>query len=202
MPAPRDGRYAEAFDGLLRSTILDTVHELVADHAWERLSMAAVAKAAGVSRQTLYNEFGDRDGLAEAYIIREAGRFLDRIEEAITAHPDSLVDAFSAAMLAVLVMGEAHPVLTDLVAGTASPEFIEPLVGTADAPVLDLAGARLTAILHEHWSAIDLATAEEVAELFTRLALSYLTQPRHTPAESVAAMARLLGPYLQTLDVD
>ena len=33
--------------------------------------MADVAAAGGVSRQTLYNEFGTRDEFAQAFVIRE-----------------------------------------------------------------------------------------------------------------------------------
>lgn len=47
--------------------------------------MAEAASAAGVSRQTLYNEFGTRDELGQALVIRESDRFLDAVEEAIDA---------------------------------------------------------------------------------------------------------------------
>ncbi len=38
--------------------------------------MVDVAAAAGVSRQTLYNEFGSKDGLARALVRREADGYL------------------------------------------------------------------------------------------------------------------------------
>ena len=34
--------------------------------------MAQIARTAGVSRQTLYNEFGSRPEFAEVYVLREA----------------------------------------------------------------------------------------------------------------------------------
>ncbi|MGQ5228634.1 helix-turn-helix domain-containing protein, partial [Streptomyces sp. yara] len=38
---------------------------------WSAVRMVDVAAAAGVSRQTLYNEFGSKDGLARALVRRE-----------------------------------------------------------------------------------------------------------------------------------
>ena len=50
--------------------------------------MAEIAAAAGVSRQTLYNEFGTRDEFGQALLIREGSRLLDAVEETIAAHAD------------------------------------------------------------------------------------------------------------------
>ena len=43
-----------------------------------------LAAAAGVSRQTLYKEFGSRDEFAQAFVMREADRFLAAVEVACT----------------------------------------------------------------------------------------------------------------------
>ena len=59
-------RFAEASKTLLRDTVLDAVHELIGDRAWEQVTMREVARRAGVSRQTLYNSFGGRDELSQA----------------------------------------------------------------------------------------------------------------------------------------
>ena len=45
--------------------------------------MVEVAAAAGVSRQTLYNEFGSKDGLARALVRREADGYLAGVERAL-----------------------------------------------------------------------------------------------------------------------
>ena len=74
---PRPG-FAEASRDLLRETVLDAVGELLAERSWPEVTMAQVAERAGVTRQTLYNSFGSRDELAQAYVMREAERFLSR----------------------------------------------------------------------------------------------------------------------------
>jgi len=58
-------RYAEASRTLLRDTVLRATDALLVDHCWREVTMAQVARASGVSRQTLYNEFGNRAELAQ-----------------------------------------------------------------------------------------------------------------------------------------
>jgi AcrR family transcriptional regulator len=50
--------------------------------------MVDVAAGAGVSRQTLYNEFGSKDGLARALVRREADGYLAGVDRALAGHSD------------------------------------------------------------------------------------------------------------------
>ena len=86
-------RFAEASKTLLRDTVLDAAHELLADRTWADVTMGEVAERAGVSRQTVYNTFGDRDGLSQAYVIREADRFLAVVERSLGLVPHPAVPA-------------------------------------------------------------------------------------------------------------
>ncbi|WP_415847548.1 TetR/AcrR family transcriptional regulator, partial [Tsukamurella strandjordii] len=54
----------------VRDQALDAVSTVLRGKDWSAVTMAAVARQAGVSRQTLYNEFGSRKGLAVAYVTR------------------------------------------------------------------------------------------------------------------------------------
>src|SRR5688572_1846340 len=72
--------YATAARELLRTTLLDAARELLRDRPWNEVTMAQVAQAAGVSRQTLYNEFGSREEFAQAFVLREGDRFLAAVE--------------------------------------------------------------------------------------------------------------------------
>ncbi len=66
--------------------LLDAATEAVRGGlSWDRLRMADVARQAGVSRQTLYYEFGSRDALAQAVALREAQRYSDGASAAIAA---------------------------------------------------------------------------------------------------------------------
>ena len=59
------------------------MRELLLTRDWSAITLADVARAAGISRQTIYNEFGSRQGLAQGYALRLADRLVDAVEDAI-----------------------------------------------------------------------------------------------------------------------
>jgi AcrR family transcriptional regulator/rubredoxin len=67
--------YAEASRVLLRDSILDGMREMLLERDWSAITLTDVARAAGISRQTIYNEFGSRQGLAQGYALRLADRW-------------------------------------------------------------------------------------------------------------------------------
>ncbi|MGW0998265.1 TetR/AcrR family transcriptional regulator [Streptomyces sp. NPDC002520] len=71
-----------------RESLLDAAYTALARRPWPAVRMVDVAAAAGVSRQTLYNEFGSKDGLARALVRREADGYLAGVERALAAHSD------------------------------------------------------------------------------------------------------------------
>ncbi|MFH9010183.1 TetR/AcrR family transcriptional regulator [Streptomyces sp. NPDC017943] len=71
-----------------RESLLDAAYTALARRPWSTVRMVDVAAAAGVSRQTLYNEFGSKDGLARALVRREADGYLAGVERALAAHTD------------------------------------------------------------------------------------------------------------------
>ncbi|MBT2385208.1 TetR/AcrR family transcriptional regulator, partial [Streptomyces sp. ISL-11] len=66
-----------------RELLLDAAFAALGARPWIGVRMVDVAAAAGVSRQTLYNEFGSKDGLARALVRREAESFLAGVERAL-----------------------------------------------------------------------------------------------------------------------
>ncbi|GEJ97936.1 MULTISPECIES: TetR/AcrR family transcriptional regulator [unclassified Streptomyces] len=72
-----------------RESLLDAAATALARRPWSAVRMVDVAAAAGVSRQTLYNEFGSKDGLARALVRREADGYLAGVERALAAHTDA-----------------------------------------------------------------------------------------------------------------
>jgi AcrR family transcriptional regulator len=83
-----------------RARVIDAATRLLREQGTAALSMEAVAKAAGVTRLTVYNQFNSRRGLLEAILDALAGRGgLDRIGEVMrVADPgaalDRLIDLF------------------------------------------------------------------------------------------------------------
>ncbi|MGP3926673.1 TetR/AcrR family transcriptional regulator [Streptomyces sp. 8N616] len=67
-----------------RESLLDAAFAALAGRPWSGVRMVDVAAAAGVSRQTLYNEFGSKDGLARALVRREADAYLAGVDGALS----------------------------------------------------------------------------------------------------------------------
>jgi AcrR family transcriptional regulator len=186
--------YPVAAKTLLRDTLLDAVGELLDERGWTDVPMADVARRAGVSRQTLYNEFGDRSGIAVAYVMREADRFLADVERAIAGRPDDPRGAVAAAFEVFLSAASRHPIVHAIATGKG--EGLLALVTTSDSPVVELATGRLKAMLVDGWPHLAAADAQAVAECVVRLGISYATLPTGPPRRTSQSLARVLGPFL------
>ena len=185
--------YAVAAQNLLRTTLLDAMREELSTRAWSAVTMAEVARAAGVSRQTLYKAFGSRQEFAQAYVLREVDRFLEAVEAAVQANVDDPPAALSAAFDVFLAAAAEDPLVRAIVSGDGEAELL-PLVTTQGQPVLEHATERLGAFLLEGWPTITNEQAILLAECVVRLAISYAALPSGMGAESIAT---LLGPYIE-----
>ncbi|MFG2348418.1 TetR/AcrR family transcriptional regulator [Streptomyces phaeochromogenes] len=71
-----------------RESLLDAAYTALGRRPWSAVRMVDVAATAGVSRQTLYNEFGSKDGLARALVRREADAYLAGVERALVSRSE------------------------------------------------------------------------------------------------------------------
>ncbi|MFF9511658.1 TetR/AcrR family transcriptional regulator [Streptomyces sp. NPDC014724] len=71
-----------------RDALLDAALSALATLPWSAVRMVDVASAAGVSRQTLYNEFGGKDGLARALVRGAADGYLAGVDRALRSVAD------------------------------------------------------------------------------------------------------------------
>lgn len=187
--------YPVAARELLRTMLLDAMREQLRERPWAEVTMAEVATAAGVSRQTLYKEFRSRHEFAQAYVLREVDRFLGAVEEAVTANLDDPATALSAAFDVFLAAAAEDPLVRTIVAGDGADELL-PLVTTQGAPVLQRATERLAALVTRGWSGLGEDDAQLLAECVVRLAISYAALPSSTSRLSGPSVAALLGPYV------
>jgi AcrR family transcriptional regulator len=193
-----EAAYRDAVRQLLRDRLLDAVRGLLQDRSWGQVTMADAASATGVSRQTLYNEFGTRDELGQALVIRESGRFLDAVEEAIDAHADDPLDAIREALQRFLTIATTDPFVRLLLADDGRSGLL-PLVTTQSVPVLDWAGERLAAAITAHWPAASQADVRAGADALVRLAISHAIAPRGTPEQAAATITELLAPSIKVM---
>ncbi|QES08262.1 TetR/AcrR family transcriptional regulator [Streptomyces venezuelae] len=68
-----------------REALLDAALGALAHRPWSAVRMADLATTARVSRQTLYNEFGSKEGLARALVRREADAYLQGVRRLLAA---------------------------------------------------------------------------------------------------------------------
>ncbi|GAA1394782.1 TetR family transcriptional regulator [Pseudonocardia kongjuensis] len=175
----------------LRAEVLDVAEQLAV--AGDRPSMPELARRVGVSRQTLYSEFGDRDGLAAALVLRATGRFLDRIETALDGESD-LHAAWVAAVHAALTEAARNPLVTALLTGEAA---VPSAFGSGSGPIVDAATDRAAGFLRRVRPDLPDADVRLAAATASRLVVSHLVLPGGTPdrvAGDVATVVlRILG---------
>jgi AcrR family transcriptional regulator len=190
--------YRVAVRQMLRDRLLDAGRERLAERTWSEVTMAEIATAAGVSRQTLYNEFGTRDEFGQALMIREGGRFLDAVEQAIDEHADDALAALTAGLEQFLAIAHGDPLVRLLLADDGTGGLL-PLLTTQSGPVLDWAGRRLADTIDGHWPGVARPDLDMLADALVRLAISHVTAPRDPPARTARSITRLLAPSIERM---
>jgi len=188
--------YAVAARQLLRDTLFDAARDQVQQRAWAEVTMADIARAAGVSRQTLYKEFGTRDEFAAAFVIREGERFLDAVEQAVREHLDDPAAAVEAALEVFLTTAGEDQLVRILLSDDGTGGML-PLVTTQSMPVVTWASARLSAVIRDGWPHASEHDAQLLAESLVRLAISYVTVPKGSAHATAADAAALLAPFIE-----
>jgi AcrR family transcriptional regulator len=188
--------YAEQARELLHDRLLLAAGDLLADRDWAAITMADIARGAGVSRQTLYNEFGSRQEFAQAYVLREADRFVSIVEHAITGHAGDPEAALATGLADVLTATGDSALVHAIVADEPAGGLLA-LVTTQGAPVVGAATERLAAFFVTTWPQLPAAQARVAADCAVRLAISHALLPTGPPQRTAAAVAAVIGPYLK-----
>ena len=173
----------------MREDALDAAADEVLAHGWRGLQVRTVATRVGVSRQTLYKIFGDKDGLSQALVIRHVERVLDDVDGAMAGY-DAMHDQWAAAVRCTLATAAEDPLAKAVLLSDSSDEFL-PLLTSRGAPVLTLAQRRLSAAVLARHPGLDPARVAAAADAATRLTLSHIVMPLRATdevAEEVAAM--------------
>ena len=195
MPSARTSFQAAARQAL-RVTLLESARELLRQRRWTDITMANIATAAGVSRQTLYNEFGTRSGFVQAYLLYDADRILSAVEDAINGASDSPAETIEQAFRAFLETISDDPLAVTVLSGD-DPDGLLALVTTRGGPVLLVAAMRLGGAIHAKWPQAAAADVQILAEQLVRLAISHATLPDAEPATTARAISQLLTPFAE-----
>ncbi|NBM15043.1 TetR/AcrR family transcriptional regulator [Streptomyces sp. GC420] len=171
-------RYRESVRSMLKERILDAAYERVAAEGWDRLKMTHIATTAGVSRQTVYTEYGSKAAIGQAMVMREVERFLTGIQDQLLAHPGDMRAAITAAIGYTLRTAADNPLLKAILTSSrGGDEDLLSHLTTRSEPLLDTAIGMLTAYTAEVWPEIDAHSRDLAVEAVVRLTVSHLVQP-------------------------
>lgn len=186
--------FKQATRELLRETTFAAARELLESRAWSRISMAEIAAVAGISRQTLYNEFGNREQLGQAFVLHEAERFFAGVEQALRANFGDPRAAIVAALEVFLTSAADDPLVRALL-GDEGDGGLLPFVTTRGLPIVTWAGERISDVVAEGWPGVSADDARLLSDTLVRLAISYVTTPAGTPGETANTAGHLLAPF-------
>jgi AcrR family transcriptional regulator len=188
--------YAEASRALLRDSVLDAMRDLLLTRDWSAITLSDVARAAGISRQTIYNEFGSRQGLAQGYALRLADRLVDTIKGTVEANVGNIHESLLQGFRRFFAESAADPLVISLLTGVAKPDLLQ-LITTDSAPIITRASERLVSAFNQTWVATSDEDAGVISRAIVRLCLSYVSMPPESDHDVAADLARLMTPFVE-----
>ncbi|MCX4743196.1 TetR/AcrR family transcriptional regulator [Streptomyces antibioticus] len=191
-----------------RESLLDAAFAALARRPWSAVRMVDVAATAGVSRQTLYNEFGSKEGLARALVRREADGYLAGAERAL-AMPGDVRERLTATARWTVCAARDNALVRAVLTGCWSERLPSPTLSAvpsssavpaqrrADGP-LPSPGDLMAAVRDRAVAALggpgaaraDMAELARSCELAVRLALSCVAAPPPGDEDGVAELVR------------
>ncbi|MCP3756871.1 TetR/AcrR family transcriptional regulator [Streptomyces sp. TBY4] len=188
-----------------RESLLEAAGAALAARPWPAVRMVEVAAAAGVSRQTLYNEFAGKTGLGHALVRRDAAWYLDGVDRAL-ASPGAPAERLAALAEWTVRAGGERPLVRALLTGCWNGNLPVP-AGRGVRPGLPALGPEelIRGVRERARTAFEAQGAlrggvregaqegAQRCELAVRLALSYLIAPAEPPGPGRAGLLRLLS---------
>jgi AcrR family transcriptional regulator len=186
----------EAMMPTARESLLDAAFAALGERPWTAVRMVEVAAAAGVSRQTLYNEFRSKDGLVRALIVRESDGYLAGVERALALAGRDGGDpgeCFAAAAGWTLRTARRSPLVRSALTGRDRP------------PLPDLVTALHTRTVNALVQRFPRRRPDDIAwacEAAIRLTLSYVVAPAASDQDACRRVGQLVRSLLSLPDPD
>lgn len=175
----------------VRERVLDTAAALTVDRGWDRVRIGEVATASGVSRPTLYREFGTKDGVGEALVAREAERFFTGIAAQLEQHEDP-AEGVRAAVRFTLDEAAENPLLRAILTGSRSGDTsLLPFLTTRGDGIIGGGNALVGDWMRRRRPELDPRAVTDAVDAIVRLTISYLVSPGLGHADAADRLARL-----------
>jgi AcrR family transcriptional regulator len=179
---------------LVRDRLLDAAVFVFERDGWAKLTMGKVADRAGVSRQTVYNEFGTKPQLAELLIFRELQAFLALVNERLD-QADDPVEGIGSAVRGALELAQGNPLLRAVLESAhAGDSDLLPYI-TQSLDLIETATNAVGEAILRRFPDLPLPPDRftALADLVVRVVLSHVTQPARSPetvADEIAFLVR------------
>lgn len=192
------GPYKSTATSLTRTAVLDALHDLLLEKTWSTVNMTDVSKAAGISRQTLYKEFGTRKGLAQGYALRLADSLVSAVDDAVYANEGDSLRTLYVAFTEFFARSAVDPLVLSLLTDDPPPDLLR-LVTTESGVLIEHAAGRLAGTFERSWLRTSPHNADILGRTVVRLAIGYVSMPPTNSADVAADLASLLSPFLDTV---
>lgn len=185
----------------VRSRTLEVAHEQLLEQGWDQVRVGHIAAQVGVSRPTLYDEFGNKEGIAEALVLAETERFLVGIRVLLDRNSTDAQKALRTATRYTFREAERSPLLRAILtsdgAADGSSATVLPLLTTRPESFLRRATESLVDWFNWHYPGLDQARLVDATDAIVRLTVSNVmfpgTNPRRTPAKVANISVQLIA---------
>jgi AcrR family transcriptional regulator len=175
----------------LRQSLILAARDLTVDRGWDGVRMIDVATAVGVSRQTVYNEFDSKVGLAEAVAAAEIERFVITVRKTLFDHGADIRAAATATIHAVVVEAAANPLVRAILTSAHDGGGFVPYLTTDAGLVLGAAGSVVREWAQTYLPDTDEHVVDVAADAIVRLTISHLMQPAGSPEDTAATLGEV-----------
>jgi TetR/AcrR family transcriptional regulator len=153
--------------------ILDAAQQVFEQYGARRANVEDVARAAGISRSTLYRAYPTKEALLQAVLDREFEEFFDQLDALASGLPprEAIVECFTAG----IALTHEIPLLARLV--ETEPEVITGIGGSAQTSVVLGSVHRVARTLRRSGATMPDDELDVVSELMLRIAYTYLLNP-------------------------
>lgn len=189
------GTQAQRVALMKRAELLDGALEELVEHGWRGLQMQAVAKRVGVSRQTMYNSFDGREGLAAAMIEHLSNSFFAGFEVSFLSKDDP-VEQWRAGIHYLLRRGSEDPALQTMLGAGAGNQFLE-LLTSGSGSIVTFARPRMAALAELHQPDLDHEHLLSAVETIIRMVLSNIVQSMESVARIAEDLTSMVTGFLK-----
>ncbi|NQU37511.1 MAG: TetR/AcrR family transcriptional regulator [Actinobacteria bacterium] len=187
----------------VREAALDAATRQLANVGWDQIRFGHIAAEVGVSRPTLYAEFGNKDGFGEALVQHEAQRFLVGITTILYDSQIAPLSAVKAAVSYTFAEADQSPVTRAiLTSGTVdgrTSDSLLPFITTRGAPVMASVNGGLLVWFSEQCEHTPARELVEGVDVIVRVVVSYLLAQESDHKQSTERIGRLVTKLMPEL---